>query len=66
MNSQLDLSRSKIIVLDDNFSDQIETDNTKMTLAYDDLQRGVVLFKVDMMGALQIGLDAGYIDNDGD
>lgn len=37
-----------------------------MTLAYDDLQRAVVLFKVDMMGALQIGLDAGYIDNDGD
>ncbi|WP_282149057.1 imelysin family protein [Algibacter lectus] len=66
INSQLDLSRSKIKVLDDSFSDQIETDNTKMTLAYDDLQRGVVLFKVDMMGALQIGLDAGYIDNDGD
>lgn len=66
INNQLDLARTKIQDLDVNFSNQIDTDNAKMTLAYDELQKAVVLLKVDMMGALQIGLDAGYIDNDGD
>jgi predicted lipoprotein len=66
INNQLDLARTKIQALDVNFSNQIDTDNAKMTLAYDELQKAVVLLKVDMMGALQISLDAGYQDNDGD
>ena len=50
--------------LDDDFSNQVETDNVKMLETYDSLQELVILFKVDMIQALNISVD--YVDTDGD
>ena len=64
INNQLDEARAKISILDDNYFDQINNDNTKMTQAYDALQTVVVLIKVDMLQAFNISVD--YVDADGD
>lgn len=56
--------RTKASELDANFSNQVETDNVKMLETYDSLQELVILFKVDMMQALNISVD--YVDADGD
>jgi hypothetical protein len=64
INNQLDEARAKISILDDNYFDQINTDNKKMTEAYDALQTVVVLLKVDMLQAFNISVD--YVDADGD
>jgi predicted lipoprotein len=45
-------------------SNQVSTDNDKMILAYDALQKNVVNTKLDMMQALNITVD--YVDSDGD
>ena len=64
INDQFQVAFSKIELLDDNFIEQITNDNTKMLQAYDELQRNVILMKVDMLQALSI--DVNYIDADGD
>tara|TARA_R110002049_G_scaffold302258_1_gene494968 strand:+ start:21359 stop:22453 length:1095 start_codon:yes stop_codon:yes gene_type:complete len=64
INSRFDAARQKIQLLDANFNNQINTDNTKMTEAYDALQLAVVSLKVDMLQAFNVNLD--YIDADGD
>ncbi len=64
INSKFDTAREKIQDLDNNFYDQINTDNTKMTQAYDALQSVVVSLKVDMVQAFDIRID--FQDNDGD
>jgi len=64
INNQFDIAQSKINILDNNFTTQINTDNTKMTEAFDALQMAVVLLKVDMLQALNISVD--YVDADGD
>lgn len=64
INDQYNEARSRIDVLDDNFYKQINTDNTKMTEAYDALQVAVVLMKVDMLQAFGVSVD--YTDADGD
>lgn len=46
------------------FAEQILTDNSKMLRLYDEMQRLVVLLKVDMLQALSINVD--YVDADGD
>lgn len=46
------------------FKEQVETDNSKMLAIYDELQKCVVLMKVDMMQSLNIQVD--YVDADGD
>lgn len=43
---------------------QVETNNTEMLEAFNELQKEVVLLKVDMMQALSISVD--YVDSDGD
>lgn len=50
--------------LNNSFSNQITTDNSKMILAYDALQKNIVYTKLDMMQALNITID--YVDGDGD
>lgn len=50
--------------LADDFADQIDTDKTLMLQTYDELQKNVVLFKIDMLQALDINVD--YVDADGD
>lgn len=64
INTRLDEAKGKLQGLDDNFYDQVNTDNTKMTQAYDALQKIVVLLKVDMLQAFNISVD--YVDADGD
>ncbi len=62
--NQLNRAENQINQLDDNFYNQINTDNTKMTRAYDELQKAVVLLKVDMLQAFNINVD--FVDADGD
>ena len=50
--------------LDASFKNQVETDNTKMLQSFDELQKLVILFKLDMMQALSVSVD--YVDSDGD
>ena len=50
--------------LANSFSQQINTDNSKMIAAYDALQQNVIYIKLDMMQALNITID--YVDGDGD
>lgn len=48
----------------DDFSEQVETNNTLMLNTYDELQKNVIYFKLDMLQALNIKVD--YVDADGD
>jgi hypothetical protein len=64
INNQFDVAFESIDLLQENFVQQIADDNTKMLGAYDELQRNVVLLKVDMFQALSI--DVTYVDADGD
>ncbi len=64
INDQFQVAFSKIELLDDNFTEQVTNDNIKMLETYDELQRNVILMKVDMLQALSI--DVNYIDADGD
>ena len=57
-------SKQLINLLDDNFANQIVTDNESMTDVFNKLQEGVVLLKTDMLSVLSISVD--YIDADGD
>lgn len=50
--------------LNKSFRTQVENNNTAMLATYDELQKAVVLLKVDMMQALNVRVD--YIDADGD
>ena len=64
INTKFDAAREKINSLDNSFYAQVNTDNTKMTQAFDALQEVVVLVKVDMLQAFNISID--YVDADGD
>ncbi|MEX1062406.1 MAG: imelysin family protein, partial [Balneolaceae bacterium] len=64
INEQFETARDEIETLDENFAQQIEEDNSGMLAAYDELQKNVVLLKVDMLQALNINVD--YVDADGD
>ena len=55
---------SKAELLSPDFSEQIVADNSKMLETYDEIQKTVILLKVDMMQALNIQVD--YVDADGD
>lgn len=50
--------------LPDNFNQQIIDDNTKMTKAFDAIQKAVPLLKVDMAQSFDVSID--YVDADGD
>lgn len=50
--------------LNNSFSLQVNTDNSKMIAAYDALQQNVIYTKLDMMQALNVTID--YVDSDGD
>ncbi|MBC3757810.1 imelysin family protein [Hyunsoonleella sp. SJ7] len=64
INSRLNDAEQKIQALNADFTSQINSDNTKMTQAYDALQMVVVSLKVDMLQAFNISVD--YVDADGD
>lgn len=62
--SQWARARSAAAPLQPAFRTQVETDNVRMLQLYDELQRNVVLLKVDMLQALSINVD--FVDADGD
>lgn len=64
INNQFDLARTTANNLSDNLGNQVETDNTLMLQTYDELQKNVVLLKVDMLQALNVKVD--FVDADGD
>lgn len=64
INAQFDAARTQASLLNDNFIEQIATDNIALLSTYDQLQLNVVLLKVDMLQALNINVD--YVDADGD
>jgi predicted lipoprotein len=64
ISSQFETARTEINKLNNSFSIQINEDNTAMTKSYDELQKSVVLLKVDMLQAFNISVD--YVDADGD
>jgi len=64
INNQLNSAREFADMVLDDFEEQVSTDNTKMLGLYDELQKSVVLLKVDMMQALNIKV--AYVDADGD
>jgi len=61
---QWDIAQGEIDELMDNLATQIEQDNNSMLMAYDELQKAIVLLKVDMLQALNIQVD--FVDADGD
>ena len=64
IDDQFDAARTAIDRLNDDLSQQVEEDNSLMLMAYDELQRNVVLIKLDMLQALNINVD--FVDADGD
>ena len=64
INQQFDEARNAAQSLNDSFAEQITTDNAAMLATYDQLQRNVVLLKVDMFQALNVKVD--FVDADGD
>ena len=62
--TKFDESEQLINNLDDNFADQIITNNSLMINVFDKLQEGVILLKTDLLSVLSISVD--YIDADGD
>lgn len=64
INNQFTPIFTAINALNNSFSVQVTTDNSKMLMANDVLQQNVVYTKLDMMQALNISID--YVDSDGD
>lgn len=64
INEQFTTAQNKLNTIDDDFVNQIQTNNGAMLETYDELQRNVILLKVDMLQALNVNID--YVDADGD
>ncbi len=64
INKQFTIAENSISELNDNFSLQIKDGLIKLLTTYDDIQKAVVLLKVDMLQILNINVD--YVDADGD
>ena len=64
IDGQFQEIEEQALSLDNNFVNQVENNNNDMLAAFDELQKNVVLLKVDMMQALSISVD--YVDSDGD
>jgi predicted lipoprotein len=64
ITTQFESARTQINTLSPNLYEQINTNNQQALMAYDELQKAVVLLKVDMLQALNISVD--YVDADGD
>lgn len=62
--SQFAAVKAQASNLDVSLKNQVETNNTVMLEAYDELQKVVVLLKLDMVQALSISIN--YVDSDGD
>lgn len=61
---QFAAARAKSATISVPFDEQVTADNVLMLELYNELQRNVILLKVDMLQALSINVD--YVDADGD
>jgi len=64
INDQFTSSFTAIAALKPDFVEQLNDSEVPMLSAYDQLQLNVIMFKVDMLQALNINVD--YVDADGD
>ena len=64
ITDQFKVARETIDKLNNDFASQVNEDNNKMLVAYDEIQKGVVFMKTDMLQSLSISVD--YVDADGD
>lgn len=64
INAQFESGKTALQALSDDLAAELENDLTKVLGAYDELQKNVVLLKVDMMQALNVSIS--YVDADGD
>lgn len=64
LNQHWESAIAKIKALDPSLKKQVETDHIQLLEVYDDLQKAVILLKVDMLQTLSIQVD--YVDADGD
>jgi len=64
INDQFQVIKNTSADLDQNFQAQINDDNIQMLATYDELQKAVILLKVDMLQALNVKVD--FVDADGD
>ncbi|GAA4274462.1 imelysin family protein [Aquimarina gracilis] len=64
INDQFNTARTTASGLNDNFSEQVKSNNNLMLETYNELQKNVVHIKVDMLQALNIIVD--FQDADGD
>jgi hypothetical protein len=64
INNQFQDAEVQITTLDDDLYQEVEMNNSSMLMTYDELQKNVVLLKVDMFQALNIKVD--FVDADGD
>lgn len=64
IDDQFESARLAASGLSDSFYEQVQSDNTSMLALYDELQKNVVLLKVDILQALNINVD--FVDADGD
>ena len=64
INEQITDVVQQASALNPDLAEQVRMDNSKMLAAFDELQKLVVLLKIDMMQALDISVD--YVDTDGD
>ena len=64
INNQYVATFTELNTLNNSFSEQVNTNNAKMILAFDVMQQNVIYTKLDMMQALNVTVD--YVDADGD
>jgi predicted lipoprotein len=64
INTQLEVVKSKLVLLKPSLYEEIKTNNTVMTNVYTEMQKVVRMLKVDMTSAMSITIT--YTDNDGD
>lgn len=64
INTQIAKAVQQATALDADLAEQVRTNNAVMLAAFDELQKVVVLLKIDMLQALDISVD--YVDTDGD
>ncbi|MGK0413977.1 MAG: putative lipoprotein [Polaribacter sp.] len=64
IENQFEVAKTQINNLEDDFSSQIISNNAQMLKTRDELQKAVILLKVDMLQAFNISVD--YVDADGD
>ncbi|WP_027392274.1 imelysin family protein [Aquimarina latercula] len=64
INNQFNSARTIATNLNEDFSEQVRTNNSLMLNTYDELQKNVVFLKVDMLQAIAVNID--FVDADGD